>query len=161
MRLLGPSFLVLACFVVAPEEAATRRIPRGSPPQVADNVVPCDNDRDGDCDGRDLWLVTRVIGECIWGGHYNEPADADHDGCVTVSDVKRLVVDGWDFDKDDDVDRDDLDMLLRDQGKSVKESRCGSHCDLNQDGTITPEDARMLEPYCSRPGCVTESASSD
>ena len=51
---------------------------------------PCDIDRDGDCDADDFELLTNVIGECIEGDNYNEVADADHDGCVTVQDQKQL-----------------------------------------------------------------------
>ena len=49
---------------------------------------PCDNDRDGDCDQRDYELVTRALGQCRNGDHYNTLADADHDGCVTEADRK-------------------------------------------------------------------------
>ena len=56
----------------------------------------------------------------------------------------------------DDVDRDDLDILLPDRGQSVAASACGEACDLDEDGEITALDARKLVVLCTRPGCVTE-----
>ena len=91
------------------------------------------------------------------GGRFNEPADYDHDGCVTPEDVRRLVAEGWDLDGDQDVDRDDLDLLLHDQGKLVSESHDGTHCDFDQDGKITSNDVQMLAVFCTRPQCATQS----
>jgi hypothetical protein len=61
-----------------------------------------------------------------------------------------------DIDSDGDVDRDDLRILLRDEGKSVSESACGFRCDLNGDGQISNIDAHMLIQLCSRPQCATQ-----
>jgi hypothetical protein len=59
-------------------------------PMVTIVYPPCDNDRDGDCDSRDFFLVARSVGQCQDEGRYNEPADADHDGCVSSDDVTEL-----------------------------------------------------------------------
>ena len=56
-------------------------------------IVPhkeCDNDLDGDCDYKDYKLITKALGECVEGNNYNEPADANHDGCVTEDDLRML-----------------------------------------------------------------------
>lgn len=51
---------------------------------------PCDIDFDGDCDATDYELLRKVIGQCEDGDNYNEPADADDDGCVTENDLQIL-----------------------------------------------------------------------
>jgi hypothetical protein len=61
-----------------------------------------------------------------------------------------------DIDHDGDVDRDDLELLLQDLGKSVSQSACGARCDLNGDGYITNLDAHQLIQLCSRPQCATQ-----
>jgi len=61
-----------------------------------------------------------------------------------------------DLDKDNDVDRDDLNILLSERGKKVNESTCGEACDLDQDGIITVIDARKLVLMCTRPRCAVE-----
>ena len=61
-----------------------------NPPMIASPFEPCDNDRDGDCDTDDFDLVKNAIGQCFDGSNYNELADADHDGCVTLSDLQDL-----------------------------------------------------------------------
>jgi hypothetical protein len=61
-----------------------------------------------------------------------------------------------DIDGDGDVDRDDLEILLQDRGKSVSQSACGARCDLNGDGQITGLDVRELIELCSRPNCATQ-----
>jgi Matrixin/Dockerin type I domain/CARDB len=61
-----------------------------------------------------------------------------------------------DIDSDGDVDRDDLEILLQDRGKSVSESACGARCDLNGDGQITGLDVRELIELCSRTNCATQ-----
>lgn len=50
----------------------------------------CDIDRDRDCDSDDFNLFDNALGECEDGDSYNEVADADHDGCVTVMDQEVL-----------------------------------------------------------------------
>jgi choice-of-anchor C domain-containing protein len=79
--------------------------PLGSPPMVADDSVPCDIDRDGDCDNEDLLLVENLMGQCDSGNNYNTLADADHDGCVTTTDQGILL--SSDFDNDGTLDFDD------------------------------------------------------
>ena len=61
-----------------------------------------------------------------------------------------------DIDSDGDVDRDDLEILLQDLGKSVSQSACGGRCDLNVDGHISNLDAHQLILLCSRPQCATQ-----
>lgn len=61
-----------------------------------------------------------------------------------------------DIDSDGDVDRDDLEILLQDLGKSVSQSACGARCDLNGDGQISNLDAHELIQLCTRPQCATE-----
>ena len=61
-----------------------------------------------------------------------------------------------DIDSDGDVDRDDLEILLQDRGKSVSQSACRARCDLNGDGRISNLDAHELILLCSRPQCATE-----
>ena len=61
-----------------------------------------------------------------------------------------------DLDNDNDIDRDDLNILLQDLGKSVSQSACGASCDLNGDGYITNLDAHQLIQLCSRPQCATQ-----
>jgi Dockerin type I domain len=61
-----------------------------------------------------------------------------------------------DIDGDGDVDRDDLEVLFQDHGKSVSQSACGVRCDLNGDGQISNLDAHELILLCSRPQCATE-----
>lgn len=55
-------------------------------PSVIIERKQCDLDNDGDCDENDLRLFTKAMGECEDGDNYNELADADHDGCVTLVD---------------------------------------------------------------------------
>jgi len=61
-----------------------------------------------------------------------------------------------DFDGDDDVDRNDLNVLLVDRNKRVGSSVCGAACDLDGDGQITVLDGRKLVLLCTRFGCATE-----
>ena len=61
-----------------------------------------------------------------------------------------------DLDHDDDIDRDDLNILLQDLGESVSQSACGARCDLNGDGQISNLDAHELIQLCSRPQCATQ-----
>jgi hypothetical protein len=70
--------------------------------------------------------------------------------------VPREVTIPGDFDGDNDVDGDDLDILMRDRNKSVETSSCGEACDLDNDGVITVLDARKLFLLCTRPRCATE-----
>lgn len=53
-------------------------------------LIPCDLDFDEDCDDTDFSIFQNVLGECVGGGNYNEPADADHDGCITLKDQYSL-----------------------------------------------------------------------
>lgn len=64
--------------------------PYSLPPMTTVIFAPCDIDRDKDCDATDFDLITRAIGQCISAEDYNELADADRDGCVTLADQKQL-----------------------------------------------------------------------
>ncbi len=61
-----------------------------------------------------------------------------------------------DLDSDEDIDRNDLNILLVDRNKTVAESSCGSACDLDGDGRVTALDARKMVLLCTRPRCATE-----
>lgn len=60
------------------------------PPMTTTIFEPCDVDRDSDCDAADLRLLLLAVGQCEDGDSYNEIADADHDGCVTIMDESEL-----------------------------------------------------------------------
>ena len=55
---------------------------------TVDVFVPCDLDRDEDCDEGDALIFSKSLGQCEEGDHYNELADVDHDGCVTDADQR-------------------------------------------------------------------------
>ena len=55
--------------------------------------------------------------------------------------------------RDDRIDRQDLDLLLADLNKTAGESACGLRCDLDGDGRITVVDARLVVLRCSSPRC--------
>lgn len=57
---------------------------------VADPSPSCDLDIDLDCDDSDFELLRSRLGECEGGGNFQEKADADHDGCITLEDQKIL-----------------------------------------------------------------------
>ncbi len=59
-------------------------------PMTITTYNPCDIDFDEDCDIKDYNLIKRALGQCEDGYYYNEPADADHDGCVTEKDLQVL-----------------------------------------------------------------------
>jgi len=61
-----------------------------------------------------------------------------------------------DINRDNSVDRNDLNLLLLDRNKSVNDSACGLGCDLDADGLITILDSRKLVLLCTRPRCATE-----
>ena len=58
-----------------------------------------------------------------------------------------------DLDKDGDVDRDDLNKLLKYRNQPASEC---PECDIDGDGIITVLDARKLVLLCTRPRCATE-----
>ncbi|MCP3979106.1 MAG: hypothetical protein GY716_07210 [bacterium] len=61
----------------------------GSPALRASRYLdPCDVDMDGGCDGDDLVAIGDAFGLCATGGAFNEPADADHDGCIDRADLE-------------------------------------------------------------------------
>lgn len=59
-------------------------------PCIGEELLLCDLDFDKDCDNNDFNIFKSVIGECEDGGRYNEPADANHDGCITLKDQEIL-----------------------------------------------------------------------
>jgi Nidogen-like/Dockerin type I domain len=61
-----------------------------------------------------------------------------------------------DIDRDGDVDSDDLALLLAERNALVDQSTCRSACDLDNDGSISALDARILVTLCTRPRCATE-----
>ena len=61
-----------------------------------------------------------------------------------------------DINGDGDVNRNDLNILLLDRGKTVSQSACGARCDLDGDGKITVLDGRRLSLLCTRPNCATQ-----
>jgi hypothetical protein len=61
-----------------------------------------------------------------------------------------------DLNGDGDVNLDDLNILLRDRGKTVSKSACGARCDFDGDGMITALDARIFQQLCTRPRCATQ-----
>ncbi|MFH1224253.1 MAG: hypothetical protein V1676_00435 [Candidatus Diapherotrites archaeon] len=64
------------------------------PVQVMCPFLPCDLDFDFDCGDADLAIFDRFMGGCENGDNYNEPADADHDGCITEKDRQELFPEG-------------------------------------------------------------------
>ena len=80
--------------------------------------------------------------------------------CDQLAAASRTVFAGGgitgDIDGDGDVDRDDLRILLQDQGKIVSQSVCGARCDLNGDGQVSSLDAHELILVCTRPQCATQ-----
>lgn len=58
-----------------------------------------------------------------------------------------------DLDCDGDVDRDDLDILLK--YRNLNADHC-PECDLDRDGRITALDARKLTLMCTNPGCAVD-----
>jgi hypothetical protein len=61
-----------------------------------------------------------------------------------------------DIDRDGDVDRADIDILVQHRNTTVGNSTCGLTCDLDGDGTITTLDARIVVTLCTRPRCATQ-----
>lgn len=53
------------------------------------------------------------------------------------------------------IDQVDLNMLLEERNKIIKNSTCGLACDLDGDGMITVLDARRLVNLCTRPLCAS------
>jgi uncharacterized repeat protein (TIGR01451 family) len=79
---------------------------------------------------------------------------ADLEGSHTIRVIDKIGK--GDLDGDNDVDRDDLNILLLDRNKTVSESSCGEACDLDGDSMITALDARKLILLCTRPRCAIE-----
>ena len=70
--------------------------------------------------------------------------------------VSSLQVDVFrtgDLNGDGQVNRADLNEMLRNLGKSVSRSSCGPACDLNRDGFITVLDVRKLVLICGERVC--------
>ena len=49
-------------------------------------LVPCDLDKDGDCDEADKQIFDEAFGKCRGELGYNFDADIDGDGCVVTND---------------------------------------------------------------------------
>lgn len=58
-----------------------------------------DLDFDGDVDDADIKLFESVLGENEYGNNFNEPADADHDGTITLKDKRILFPNLFDDEK--------------------------------------------------------------
>jgi len=58
-----------------------------------------------------------------------------------------------DYDADNDVDRDDMNIILTYKSQPAS---AAPQCDLDRDGTITVLDARILVTMCSRPACACQ-----
>jgi len=83
-------------------------------------------------------------------------AGVGQQGTGTVSPEKPPRPAFGDIDGDGDIDRDDLNILIKDINKSVGESKCGDVCDIHIDGMINTEDLHKLKEYCTRPDCATK-----
>jgi uncharacterized repeat protein (TIGR01451 family) len=78
--------------------------------------------------------------------------DGQTDVDTTFVEIKKVIILG-DLDGDGDVDRDDLNFLLRFRNQPA--TAC-PQCDIDEDGIITVLDARKLVLLCTRPRCATE-----
>ena len=70
-------------------ERRFQRAPTDYPMELGTRVK-CDLNHDGKCDTLDLNLFKAAFGSCLGDSIYNPLADADGDGCVTITDHKYL-----------------------------------------------------------------------
>ena len=78
--------------------------------------------------------------------------DSNGNGIGDACDIE-MPIEG-DLDGDDDVDRNDLNIILA--ARNTAASGVDDARDLDNDGTITALDARKLTLLCTRPRCATE-----
>jgi hypothetical protein len=68
-------------------------LPLPGGPLRLDVLQACDRDGDDDCDLGDLAAIAAGFGTCELDPDFNEPADVDLDGCVTLADLETLAPD--------------------------------------------------------------------
>lgn len=98
-----------------------------------------DSDGDGVCDDVDNCPRTPNP----------DQRDSDGDGIGDACDVARC-----DVDKDGDIDKLDLSAISRARGKTVPP--LDPAYDADGSGTITPNDAKVCIPLCTRPNCAIQ-----
>lgn len=158
--------LIFALLVSA---GLTLRQPRGvvlpTTPMVADPFEPCDLDLEGDCDAQDYAIAAGVVGECQRGQRYIARADADHDGCITPSDLWQLypAFTGskyrgsppqtflsqapCDIDWDGDCDQRDYSWARNAVGRCLNQVGYRRGADLDRDGCVSDRDFQSALPY--------------
>lgn len=91
------------------------------PPSITIQREECDVDNDNDCDNNDVITFKKFIGECEEGNNFNVYADADHDGCITFADQKKLFSEQTNFEAI-------YDLSVK-QGSDV-DNTCKSKCEI-------------------------------
>lgn len=102
-------------------------------------ALPCDIDFDNDCDQGDINLAETFVGQCENMDRYNEPADADHDGCITQADLEMLFQSDFDHDGYDNI-ADNCPMFKNSDQKNSDQDGFGDQCD-NCPDTPNPDQA--------------------
>ena len=67
-------------------------VPSDLGPMEEDTTLPCDFDRNGSCDDQDRQELREHIGACVGDLGYNPLADADGNGCLTITDEEFLFL---------------------------------------------------------------------
>lgn len=60
---------------------------------IEEPFAPCDQDWDHDCDAEDFSVLANALGRCLSDDGFNSLADHDHDGCVTLGDIRAAFPD--------------------------------------------------------------------